>query len=217
MERDMNPMPDDLTPEELMAEADSAEALPERAAMSTLNVTSLDAAGGAVEAVGDHVPDASATDAGAAKHGPPPQAVAAGHDGSHGHAAQHGPPAQPTATQHTTAPAEQGAGEQAPQTTPPAETTPATAPTSAEAPQPEAATASADPSGATAPAAASDAPVADTTPAAASTAPVGDTAPAAASDAPVGDTAAAAEAVAGDTVQSVGQALPAPARRGAPA
>src|SRR3954471_10731029 len=77
MERDMNPMPDDLTPEELMAEADSAEALPERAAMSTLNVTSLDAAGGAVEAVGDHVPDASATDAGPAEHGPPPQAVAA--------------------------------------------------------------------------------------------------------------------------------------------
>src|SRR3954452_20608867 len=70
MERDMNPMPDDLTPQELMAEADSAEALPERAAMSTLNVTSLDAAGGAVEAVGDHVPDASATDGGAAGHGP---------------------------------------------------------------------------------------------------------------------------------------------------
>src|SRR3954467_5247541 len=166
MERDMNPMPDALTPEELMAEADPAEALPERAAMSTLNVTSLDAAGGAVEAVGDHVPDASATDAGAAEHGPPPQAGRAGHDGSHGHAAQHGPPAEPTATaaQHTTAPAEQGAGEQAPQPPPPAETTPATAPTSGEAPQPEAATASADPSGATAPAAASDAPLAATTP-----------------------------------------------------
>src|SRR3954470_4951205 len=146
MERDMNPMPDDLTPEELMAEADSAEALPERAAMSTLNVTSLDAAGGAVEAVGDHVPDASATDVGAAGHGPPPQAVAAGHDGSHGHAAQHGPPAEPTATaaEHRTAPTEQAP--------PPAETTPATAPTSGEAPQPEAATASADPSGDTAPA-----------------------------------------------------------------
>src|SRR5215212_7993135 len=64
MERDMNPMPDDLTPEELMAEADSAEALPERAVMSTLNVTSLDAAGGAVEAVGDGVPDGAPAESG---------------------------------------------------------------------------------------------------------------------------------------------------------
>ena len=39
---------DDLTPEEL--EAEVAEALPERAAMSTINLTSLDAAGGTVEA-----------------------------------------------------------------------------------------------------------------------------------------------------------------------
>src|SRR3954471_14445220 len=174
MERDMNPMPDDLTPEELMAEADSAEALPERAAMSTLNVTSLDAAGGAVEAVGDHVPDASATDAGAAEHGPPPPAVAPGHEGPHGHAAQHGPPAEPTAAQHTTAPAEQGAGEQAPQTTTPAETTPAPAPTGGGAPRPGPAPPWADRSSDTAPAAASDAPVADTTPAATSTAPVAD-------------------------------------------
>src|SRR3954451_10586663 len=115
MERDMNPMPDDLPPEELMAEGGSAAALPRRRAMSPLNVTSLDAAGGAVEAGGDHVPDASATDVGAGEHGPPPQAVAAGHDGSHGHAAQHGPPAEPTAApaQHTTAPAEQGAAGQA--------------------------------------------------------------------------------------------------------
>src|SRR4051794_41936937 len=97
MERDMNPMPDDLTPEELMAEADSAEALPERAAMSTLNVTSLDAAGGAVEAVGDHVPDASATDAGAAEHGPPPQAGSAGPGRAPRDPAQPSPPARPAA------------------------------------------------------------------------------------------------------------------------
>src|SRR3954465_5607026 len=106
MERPMDPMPDDLTPEELMAEADAAEALPERAAMSTLNVTSLDPAAGAAEAVGDGVPDASVTAAGAPA--PPPPAVAAGHDGTHGHAAHQGAPAQPTTTaQPTTAPAQQ--------------------------------------------------------------------------------------------------------------
>src|SRR3954447_13206214 len=52
MERDLEQFDDDLTPEEL--EANAAEALPERAAMSTLNLTSLDAAGGTVEAVADH-------------------------------------------------------------------------------------------------------------------------------------------------------------------
>src|SRR5215208_1750281 len=55
--------PDGLTPAEL--EAESAEALPERAAMSTLSVSGLDATAGTVEAVGDGVTDtaAAATDA----------------------------------------------------------------------------------------------------------------------------------------------------------
>ena len=48
---------DELTVEEIEAEA--AEALPERAAMSTLNITSLDTAGAAVEAVGDGTPEPS--------------------------------------------------------------------------------------------------------------------------------------------------------------
>ena len=47
---------DELTLEEIEAEA--AEALPERAAMSTLNITSLDTAGAAIEAVGDGAPEA---------------------------------------------------------------------------------------------------------------------------------------------------------------
>src|SRR3954468_49293 len=47
---------DELTIEEIEAEA--AEALPERAAMSTLNMTSLDTAGAAIEAVGDGAPEA---------------------------------------------------------------------------------------------------------------------------------------------------------------
>src|SRR4051794_844147 len=122
MERPVDPMPDDLTPEELMAEADAAEALPERAAMSTLNVTSLDPAAGAAEAVGDGVPATDAGDArGGAAHVMPPTAVAAGHDGTQGHGAPHGAPAEPTAAaaQHTTEPAQQGATDQAPQTTPP--------------------------------------------------------------------------------------------------
>ncbi len=46
--------PAGLSPAEL--EAESAEALPERAAMSTLNVPTLDAAAGTVEAVGDGIP-----------------------------------------------------------------------------------------------------------------------------------------------------------------
>src|SRR5215208_139476 len=41
-------IPDGLAPEEI--EAETAEALPERAAMSTVNVTGLDAATGAVDA-----------------------------------------------------------------------------------------------------------------------------------------------------------------------
>src|SRR5215210_6027344 len=45
--------PEGLSPEEL--EAESAEALPERAAMSTLSPAGLDAATGTAEAVGDGV------------------------------------------------------------------------------------------------------------------------------------------------------------------
>src|SRR5215211_982197 len=50
--------PEGLSTAEL--EAESAEALPERAAMSTLNVASLDAATGSVEAVGDGVSSTAA-------------------------------------------------------------------------------------------------------------------------------------------------------------
>src|SRR5215211_2050539 len=49
---------DGLTPAEL--EAEVAEALPERAAMSTVSLTNLDAAAGTVEAVGDGVSDSAA-------------------------------------------------------------------------------------------------------------------------------------------------------------
>ena len=123
----MDPMPDDLTPEELMADAEAADALPERAVMSTLNVTSLDAASGAVEAAGDGVPDVSATDAGAAdaapaaEHALPPQAA----EQAHAHAAPHAPHAphahsSATAEQPTSAPADQGATEPASQATAPA-------------------------------------------------------------------------------------------------
>src|SRR4051812_8048932 len=59
MDRHEHPPPDGLTLEELELEAQSTEALPERAAMSTLNVTALDATSGAVEAVGDGMSDAS--------------------------------------------------------------------------------------------------------------------------------------------------------------
>jgi hypothetical protein len=54
---------DGLTPAEIDAEI--AEALPERAAMSTVSLTNLDAAAGTVEAVGDGVSDSAvgATDA----------------------------------------------------------------------------------------------------------------------------------------------------------
>src|ERR687897_911842 len=61
-ERDRkHPQPDGLTPEELQAE--TAEALPERAVMSTVSLTNLDAAAGTVEAVSDGF---SETTAGAA-------------------------------------------------------------------------------------------------------------------------------------------------------
>src|SRR5687768_12757481 len=50
--------PAGLSPEEL--EAESAEALPERAAMSTLSVGGLDATTGAVEAVGDGMTETAA-------------------------------------------------------------------------------------------------------------------------------------------------------------
>ena len=84
---------DDLTPEEL--EAETAEALPERAAMSTLNLASLDPAGGAVEAVGDGVPEQGPADV----HGLP------------AHANGHGPPSEPNATaaQHSQVIADRGA------------------------------------------------------------------------------------------------------------
>src|SRR4051794_22400628 len=88
----------ELTAEELDAEA--AEALPERPAMSTLNVTGLDTAGAAVEAVGDGtsappepVPVPAETGAAeAAQHGPPATIPAAEHSAT---AAQHVPPAAP--------------------------------------------------------------------------------------------------------------------------
>src|SRR5436190_23053044 len=98
MERDMNPMPDDLTPEELMAEADAAEALPERAAMSTLNVTSLDTAGAAVEAVGDGVPDGAP-----AEPAPAPVVSDTGATAAE-HAPQPGPPDSTPGAEHSAAP-----------------------------------------------------------------------------------------------------------------
>src|SRR3954452_8065520 len=56
------PMPEDLNPDDELSweelEAQAADALPERAAMSTLNLTGLDATSGAVEAAGDGLPDA---------------------------------------------------------------------------------------------------------------------------------------------------------------
>src|SRR5829696_6022133 len=55
--------PEGLSPAEL--EAESAEALPERAAMSTLSVAGLDAATGTVEAVGDGVSGTAAATAAA--------------------------------------------------------------------------------------------------------------------------------------------------------
>src|SRR6187401_3189964 len=55
---DPNANPIELTPEELAAE--TAKALPERAAMSTLTVSGLDAAAGTVEAVGDGVSETMA-------------------------------------------------------------------------------------------------------------------------------------------------------------
>ena len=56
MDPEANPI--ELTPEELAAE--TAEALPERAAMSTLSVSGLDAAAGTVEAVSDGVSETAA-------------------------------------------------------------------------------------------------------------------------------------------------------------
>ena len=52
---------DGLSPEEL--EAEIAEALPERAAMSTVSMTGLDAATGMVEAVSDGVSESAAATA----------------------------------------------------------------------------------------------------------------------------------------------------------
>ena len=51
----------ELTPEEMAGEV--AEALPERAAMSTVSMTGLDAASGTVEAVGDGVTESAAATA----------------------------------------------------------------------------------------------------------------------------------------------------------
>src|SRR5215212_6069120 len=52
-----NPIPEGLSLEEL--EAQSAEALPERAAMSTLSVSPIDATGGTVEAVSSGLADSA--------------------------------------------------------------------------------------------------------------------------------------------------------------
>src|SRR5215213_11141170 len=78
--------PGGLSPEEL--EAESAEALPERAAMSTLSMTGLDAATGTAEAVSDGMSGtADAVDAsGAGGHAPEPHAAPVQ---SHGQGAAH--------------------------------------------------------------------------------------------------------------------------------
>src|SRR3954451_652404 len=83
---------DELTLEEIAAEP--AEALPERAAMSTLNVTSLDTAGAAIEAVGDGAPDASAPET--IDPAPLPSETAAT-------PAEHGPPASVPGAEHSAA------------------------------------------------------------------------------------------------------------------
>src|SRR3954469_19962447 len=87
---------DELTLEEIAAAP--AEALPERAAMSTLNVTSLDTAGAAIEAVGDGAPDASES-VGAPETidpAPLPSETAAT-------PAEHGPPASVPGAEHSAA------------------------------------------------------------------------------------------------------------------
>src|SRR3954471_22822270 len=97
---------DELTIEEIEAEA--AEALPERAAMSTVNITNLDTAGAAIEAVGDGAaPEAAqpvdapvATDAAPLPTETPADPV------------EHGPPASVPGAEHS------AAGEHAPQGTP---------------------------------------------------------------------------------------------------
>src|SRR5215204_5122219 len=72
---DTDSTPNELTPEELAAE--TAEPLPERAAMSTLTLSGLDAAAGTVEAVGDGVSETvAATDAPTEPAAPEPVAAA---------------------------------------------------------------------------------------------------------------------------------------------
>src|SRR5688500_18173794 len=96
--------PHELTPEELAAE--TGEALPERAAMSTLTVSGLGAAAGTVEAVRDGVTETvSATSDGDTETA---QTTAAPTEDV---AAQHGRPDVPTATatEHTGRAAEHSA------------------------------------------------------------------------------------------------------------
>src|SRR3954451_16298971 len=94
---------DELSIEEIEAEA--AEALPERAAMSTLNITSLDTAGAAIEAVGDGAPGAGES-VGAPEPSDPagaPEATAAAPLPSETAPAEHGPPASVPGAQHSAA------------------------------------------------------------------------------------------------------------------
>src|SRR5215218_1823457 len=85
--------PGELTPDELAGEI--AEALPERAAMSTVSMTGLDAATGTVEAVSDGVTESAAATTEAAPEAttmtPPEPAEAAPvvHGGGAANAAQH--------------------------------------------------------------------------------------------------------------------------------
>src|SRR3954454_13461869 len=87
---------DELTVDEIEAEA--AEALPERAAMSTLNLTSLDTAGAAIEAVGDGPPEAGEAVGApeASEPAPLPSETAAT-------PLEHGPPASVPGAQHSAA------------------------------------------------------------------------------------------------------------------
>src|SRR4051794_1174783 len=95
----------ELTLEEM--EAQAAEALPERAVMSTLNLTGLDTAGAPVEAVGDGAPDAAAVPS----ESVPPAGDAATVAPDHAASAAPGPPASIPAAEHSPVAAQRvGAG-----------------------------------------------------------------------------------------------------------
>src|SRR3954452_5011145 len=135
MDRHEHPPPDGLTLEELELEAQSTEGLPERAAMSTLNVTALDATSGAVEAVGDGMSHASvpadgvdapasadsvsgapaATEDATATAAAEPAVGGDQAPADHAAVGEHGPPADPTATaaQHSAAVTQHSAAGQA--------------------------------------------------------------------------------------------------------